>query len=236
MEPAILAIPGFLGLPADWSFLQWKQLIGVDLHAFSWNSLPEWAAQFNQWVCKLEKKPSVLIGYSLGGRLALHALVDRPHQWQAAIIVSAHIGLSDVQERETRRQWDRKWADRFENEDWTSLMQAWNGQEVFTQNDFHFNRCEQHYQRSKLAKFLIQGSLGEQMDLRRQIESLSIPLLWITGARDLRYCQIAQTLIFAHPHSRWEIVAMAGHRVLWVQPKVFSQLVQEFLQKMTPKE
>jgi 2-succinyl-6-hydroxy-2,4-cyclohexadiene-1-carboxylate synthase len=232
MNSAILAIPGFLGLPSDWNFLQWNHLIGVDLHAFSWNSLSEWAGEFNQWAGNLKNKSSVLMGYSLGGRLALHALLDRPKQWQAAIIVSSHPGLSDLNERKMRQQRDRQWAERFEKEDWLSLMQAWNGQEVFGQDGFHFSRREQDYDRLQLAKCLSEGSLGHQEDLRQQIENLSLPLLWITGSKDLRYCQIAEALTFAHPLSRREKVEGAGHRIPWAQPEIFSQMTELFLREI----
>jgi 2-succinyl-6-hydroxy-2,4-cyclohexadiene-1-carboxylate synthase len=231
VKATIWAIPGFLGLPTDWNFLQWKHLIGVDLYAFSWSSLSEWAMQLNEWVDSSKKKPSVLMGYSLGGRLALHALLDRPEQWQAAIIISAHPGLANDHERKKRRENDQKWAERFEREEWTSLMQAWNGQEVFAQDHVHFCRQEQDYQRSQLTQILIQGSVAQQEDLRKQIAISSVPLLWITGSNDRRYCQIAQDLTFAHP-SRWQQIAQAGHRVPWEQPQMFFQIVKNFLEKI----
>lgn len=232
MNSSIWAIPGFLGLPSDWSFLSWNHLVGVDLYAFSWESLSAWAKQFNEWVGAKNQQPAVLMGYSLGGRLALHALIDRPEQWQAAIIISAHMGLKDAQEREKRLQQDLKWADRFAKEEWTSLMQAWNGQEVFTQDHFHFDRHEQSYQRQHLVNILTQGSLAKQADLRQQIANLPIPLLWVTGSLDQRYNQIAQTLTFANPYSRWEKIGQAGHRAPWAQSQIFSQLVQAFLQQI----
>jgi 2-succinyl-6-hydroxy-2,4-cyclohexadiene-1-carboxylate synthase len=231
MNPVIWAIPGFMGLPSDWSFLNWSHLKGVDLYAFSWNSLTDWAKDFNQWVLREKgEQPKFLMGYSLGGRLALHALLDSPQQWKGAIIVSAHIGLDDPQQREIRDQQDRKWAERFEREEWSSLMQAWNGQEIFAQDEFYFNRQEQHYQRSQLAKILVHGSIAKHMDLSPQIATLPVPILWITGKDDQPYCRIAKRLSFAHPYSRWEEVTQAGHRIPWSKQQVFSKLVQAFLQ------
>lgn len=232
MKGTIWAIPGFLGLPSDWNFLPWNEIIGVDLYAFSWDSLSGWAQQFNQWVDQQKKKPAILMGYSLGGRLALHALLDRPDQWQAAIIISAHSGLSDSKEREKRLQNDKKWAERFETEEWTSLMQAWNTQEVFAQDRVHFDRQEAHYQRSLLTKTLICGSLSYQGDLRQQIATLPLPILWITGRYDQHYGHIAQRLSFAHPHSQSVQIAQSGHRVPWNQPHLFSQLVEDFLKSL----
>lgn len=229
MAVTILAIPGFLGLPSDWDFLGWEHLIGVDVNAFAWTHLMDWAEQFNNWVAAQQKAPAVLMGYSLGGRLALHALLYRPEQWKAAIIISAHPGLSVSEERVKRLLRDREWAARFEKEEWVSLMQAWNGQEVFAHDQDQFQRQESHYQRRQLAHWLLQGSLAKQADLSQQIQALSFPILWVTGALDERYGQIAQRLAFAHPQSRWESLARAGHRVPWAQPERFSQAVSRFL-------
>lgn len=223
------ALSGFLGLPADWNDLQLKNLIAVDWQRFTLNSLPEWGKAFNQWIIQQGQAPHILMGYSLGGRLALHALIDQPQLWQAAIIVSAHAGLIDSQERLMRLQRDQGWAKRFENENWTSLMEAWNTQEVFATDSFLFNRQELDYQRVKLSQALVGGSLGNQLDLRPQIAAFSIPILWITGSQDYRYCQIAQSLTFSHPYSYWKQIENAGHRVPWSQPRVFSETVATFL-------
>lgn len=228
----IWALPGFLGLPSDWDFLQQKSLIAVDWQTFAWDSLAEWGSAFNAWVSERSRTPRVLMGYSLGGRLALHALIDRPELWQAAIIISAHPGLTDVQERQRRLQLDEAWAKRFGSENWMSLMEAWNGQAIFAKDSFYFERRESDYQRHQLAHALIHGSLGRQAALFDPIATLPLPLLWVTGSQDDRYCQIAQALTFAHPASRWESIAQAGHRVPWSQPQVFSQMVSNFMAQL----
>jgi 2-succinyl-6-hydroxy-2,4-cyclohexadiene-1-carboxylate synthase len=56
-----------------------------------------------------------------------------------------------------------------------------------------------------------------------------MPILWITGNKDVRFCEVAQELNFAHPLSRWVRVAEAGHRVPWVQPAEFKKCVDTFL-------
>lgn len=226
MTAPIWAVSGFLGLPTDWDFLQFPQVAAVDPHALSWNSLPDWGARFNEWVSR-GTVPSLLIGYSLGGRLALHALLNNPKQWKGAVIISAHPGLSDPLEKAKRLEHDRKWAARFEKEEWASLMQAWNGQEVFS-HDPSVERKEHEYRRDQLVHTLLKGSLSTQADLRHQISQLEMPLLWITGSQDHRFSTLAQTLSFKHPLSRWAKVEGAGHRVPWTQPADFKNLLQQF--------
>lgn len=226
--PLIWAIPGFLGLPSDWEALQLPSLKGINPFVFPWESLSEWGKNFNQWIRTQTTQTACLMGYSLGGRLALHALLDHPSQWQAAIIVSAHPGLSDPHERVMRRQRDQIWAERFKYEEWNVLMQAWNAQEIFAQDTSDFQRRESNYRRDQLAHALMCGSLGQQADLRSQIENLPLPLLWVTGALDVCYSQMAQALKFAHPLSRWIQVPEAGHRVPWMAPQKLRQIVCSF--------
>lgn len=225
----ICALSGFLGLPSDWSHLKWKNLNVIDWQQFSLNSMTDWGKAFNQNSDHQKTAPNILMGYSLGGRLALHALIDQPNLWQGAIIISTHSGLIDDQERLLRQQRDREWATRFENENWDSLMDAWNMQEVFANDPFSFSRKEIDYQRPKLAQALIGGSLGGQADLCQQIASLPFPILWITGALDSRYCQIGQGLTFSNPNSSWKSIKGAGHRVPWSHPQLFSETARAFL-------
>lgn len=228
MTTPIWAVSGFLGLSKDWDFLQFPQMAAVDPHAFPWNSLLDWGVRFNEWVSRQGTAPSLLMGYSLGGRLALHALLNNPKQWKGAVIISAHPGLSDPLEKGKRWQQDRKWAERFEKEEWDSLMNAWNQQEVFS-HDPPFERNEGDYDRDQLVRTLLQGSLGTQTDLRHQISQLEIPLLWITGSNDHRFSAVAQSFAFKHPSSRWEKVEGAGHRVPWAKPADFKNLFHSFL-------
>lgn len=228
----IWALSGFLGLPRDWDFLQWKNLVSIDWQEFALNDLANWGKSFNIWANQQNANPRILMGYSLGGRLALHALIDQPQQWQAAIIVSAHPGLSNLQERQLRIEKDLEWSKRFASENWITLMEAWSAQDVFAHDRWIFDRHESDYQRDKLVQALIHGSRGKQEDLSQRISTLPIPILWVTGSQDFHYNQIAHTLSFAHASSCWKQIEGAGHRVPWSQPQIFSQIVSEFLYKI----
>ena len=229
MIPSIYAVPGFLGLPSDWDFLKSLHVVGVNSDAFPWDNLPDWGTKFNQWVSRQEKGPSFLIGYSLGGRLVLHALLNNPDQWKGAVIVSAHLGLSDPNEKRKRLEQDRQWAERFKTEKWRSLMHSWNQQDVFSDALPPFERKEQDYQREQLIQTLLYGSLSSQEDLRQQVSHLEMPILWITGGKDHRFSSLAQTISFKHSKSQWIKVEGAGHRVPWDQPETFIALLQNFL-------
>ncbi len=115
----LYALHGFLGLSHDWSpfpYINYPQELTHEELPF-W----EWASWFNQnvssWSEKRNKK-NILLGYSLGGRLAMHLLISKPELWDGAIIISAHPGLSSELEKEQRVAQDHEWAVRFKNDPW----------------------------------------------------------------------------------------------------------------------
>src|SRR5215208_5168467 len=72
------------------------------------------------WEAELERlealapAPSVLAGYSMGGRLALALALRRPERVRALVLVSASPGLADAGERAARRAADEALAERIE--------------------------------------------------------------------------------------------------------------------------
>jgi len=219
----LYALTGFLGCSSDWDFFCAADFgVGhlIPVIPKSTVSLESWGADFSLG----KQKKSILLGYSLGGRLALHAILSTPSFWEAAIIVSAHPGLLSESERKTRLLADETWANRFLSEDWDPLLNAWNQQSVL-KTSVPLKRNEKDYDRKELAQMLRTWSLGKQRDLREEISRLSIPVLWITGERDLSYNALSLTVFLNHPLSRHETILHSGHRVPWDAPTAFKEKV-----------
>src|SRR4051812_16270010 len=68
------------------------------------------------YLAALVAEPHVLAGYSMGGRVALHAALARPALVQRLVLVGASPGLADAKERADRRAADDALADRIERE------------------------------------------------------------------------------------------------------------------------
>lgn len=227
----IKALHGFLGTPHDWATLFQGHALQDSVHAIDLFSediinMQSWAAQFNSKHHTHDKQS--LLGYSLGGRLALHLLIDNPKRWSSAVIVSAHLGL-DQSEKKQRSKIDAEWASRFENDPWDQLMNDWNHRKVFN-HSFAFERKEKGYSRSILANVLRTWSLSHQEDLRERIAELPIPILWIAGENDLIYAEQASKVQLCHPLSEVWIVPKAGHRAPWQHPEIFLLKLSQFLE------
>lgn len=249
----IIAVHGFLGRSEDWrpfssafhdgqsrphEFFSWdlyRDVAGlpVDLQV---NYFDFWAKQFCEKVRALYDRP-VLMGYSLGGRLALHALLHDPSLWSAAIIVSAHPGLIRDDLREQRRLNDAHWVERFRRDDWNTLMRAWEGQEIFRNPSpaagaIRLQRAEAEFDRAQLARALQVWSLADQRNLRPSLAELNLPVLWVTGEQDRRYQSLLKDVmidLIDSPAQTWVEIAQSAHRVPWDNPLEFIRVARNFL-------
>ena len=70
------------------------EMITEDLWAKQFQSFDDWTEDFcNRVESEGNGEKSILLGYSLGGRLALHACVHRPDLWQSVVVAGADPGL-----------------------------------------------------------------------------------------------------------------------------------------------
>jgi 2-succinyl-6-hydroxy-2,4-cyclohexadiene-1-carboxylate synthase len=218
----IYALHGFLGRPEDWK--QFKAISHpVELRH------PEldfwaWAKQFNSGI-KKDSEKNILLGYSLGGRLAMHALLENPALWDGAIFVSAHPGLASLEERSLRLESDKLWSERFLKDSWDNLMVDWNVNSIFGGHPFPLPKNEADFDRKALALQLANWSSGKQPCLLPDLEKISIPMLYVAGKCDVKYCQVAEMF---KPFSEVTLISEAAHRVPWDQPDEFMQRIKKW--------
>lgn len=158
-----------------------------------------------------------LLGYSMGGRLALHALLEKSHPWSAAVIVSAHPGLRDPAERQARRHADSVWARKAMLGDWREFLAEWDAQAVLAgcavRDDALAARMATH--RREIACSFVDWSLGAQEPLWDRLVDIQIPILWVVGEEDPKFRQIAELAVGILPKARLAVAPGAGHRVPW---------------------
>ena len=221
------ALPGFLGLKKDWEVFNFSSVRLFDFDDFTFSSLHTLADSLNQLALQQKTFPT-LMGYSLGARVALHALIQAPQLWKSAILISANPGLTEVQAKKRRLQSDKQWANRFLIESWEKVTEDWNDQPIFLKTK-QLKRVEENYSREKIFHLLTSTSLGVQQDLRAKIKALPMPILWVVGKEDTKYLEFSKSIRFSHPLSKVAVLTKAGHRAPWDQPFKFKKVVHEFL-------
>ncbi|MEA2236052.1 MAG: 2-succinyl-6-hydroxy-2,4-cyclohexadiene-carboxylate synthase [Thermoanaerobaculia bacterium] len=199
----ITALHGFLGAPRDWNFLR--------------------DAGFMIETPKLDAIPArgdTLLGYSLGGRLALHALLAGA-QYERAIFISTGLGIEDEPARAARRASDEAWAHRFDTEKWNTVIDAWNAQPLLAGPSLPRSRHDYD------PRALREWSSGALPPVASRLHELTIPTLWIAGARDTKYVAEAQRAASLARNARVAIVEDAGHRVPWERPEALMALLRK---------
>ncbi len=176
----------------------------------------------------------VLCGYSMGGRLALHALLADASPWQGAVIVSAHPGLEDADERAARLAADADLAARALAGDWAAFLDDWNSQPVLAGGavgdggDPHRRAARLRQRRREIARSFLDWSLGAQEPLWDRLAGIRIPVLWITGAEDPKFTALAGRAAAIMPDARHLVIDGAGHRVPWQNPAAFQDALDGF--------
>jgi 2-succinyl-6-hydroxy-2,4-cyclohexadiene-1-carboxylate synthase len=198
----ITCLHGFLGSPRDWDFLRDA---GFDISTPPLDSIPHYG--------------EILLGYSLGGRLALHALLAGA-DYKRAILVSTGLGIEDDEARAARRASDEAWAQRFESEDFDAVMADWNAQPVLAGPSLARTRDDYD------PRALREWSSGALPPVASRLHELTMPTLWIAGARDSKYVAEAKRAAALAPNGRVAIVENAGHRVPWEAPGEFVNLLK----------
>lgn len=207
------------------------RLIAEDLLDAPAAGLDDWADRFCSRIRAAGAGGGrILLGYSLGGRLALHALAACPGLWDGAIVVSAHPGGDDPGAREAIRRRDRRWALRLESEPPARVLRDWDAQPVFGGGPTPAHRPAGSLDGRRWATALRTFSRAEQADLLPRLQAAKLPrLLAVAGADDGPYAAIARRIATAVPAAEVRLVPGAGHRVPWERPEEFTSLVAGFL-------
>jgi 2-succinyl-6-hydroxy-2,4-cyclohexadiene-1-carboxylate synthase len=233
---------GAVGMAADWRAFA-KNLAGggigsraVDLWRFLECCplpLPDFAQALNADACGqvFRGNGRALLGYSMGGRMALHALLENDHPWQAAVIVSAHPGLQNATDRAARRATDAEWASQALVGNWQDFLAAWNAQAVLGSGPLRDPQASGSLimRRREIARSFVDWSLGAQQALGDRLGEITIPVLWVVGENDPKFLDLAERAVSRMPNAHLAIAPGAGHRVPWEAETWFAEQVARFL-------
>ncbi|HBQ1690224.1 TPA: 2-succinyl-6-hydroxy-2,4-cyclohexadiene-1-carboxylate synthase [Klebsiella aerogenes] len=151
-----------------------------------------------------------LIGYSLGGRVAMNFACQPRAGLRGLIVEGGHPGLQDEASRQARLINDSAWAERFRREPLAQVFADWYQQPVFASLNAAQRASLVALRRrnngATLAAMLEATSLAQQADLRPSLQARDFPFHYLCGERDAKFRDIAQALA-ADTH----IIHHAGH-------------------------
>jgi 2-succinyl-6-hydroxy-2,4-cyclohexadiene-1-carboxylate synthase len=233
----IHALHGNFGLPSDWDAAlppsvpakAWH-LWEIRRHHPEARTLTGFATWFNNQIETLPPDPCrILAGYSLGGRLAFHVLLDRPALWHRALIISAHPGLTTEAERTARRALDATWKDRCRNCPWPEVLAAWNAQPILQSPQGPASNLASDDWAKDIAEAFDGWSLGQQQYLVPTLASLPCSGLWMVGTKDAKFTDLAKSTMPSLAGFKLRLNAGGGHRFLPLHAALVLATLEELL-------
>ena len=176
---------------------------------------------------------SVLVGYSLGGRLALRAVLRDPGRYAGLVTVGATAGIDDPALRSSRAEADDRLAAWMEAAPIEDVVSIWERQPLFADQSEALIEEQRPGRMShdpgQLAMLLRTAGQGVLEPVWHGLLMLDLPVLAIAGARDEGYVEAAERIADVAPRGRAAIVEDAGHAAHLQRPQRVAELIEEFL-------
>jgi 2-succinyl-6-hydroxy-2,4-cyclohexadiene-1-carboxylate synthase len=179
---------------------------------------------------------AVLVGYSLGGRLALRAVLRAPERYAGLVTVGATAGLDDPVQRSARAEADERLASWMEAARIEDIVGIWERQPLFADQSETLIESQRPGRLDQdpggLAMLLRTAGQGVLEPVWHELLTLGLPVLAIAGARDEAYVSAAQRIADTAPRGRAAIVADAGHAPQLQRSEELAALIAGFAARL----
>jgi 2-succinyl-6-hydroxy-2,4-cyclohexadiene-1-carboxylate synthase len=246
--PAVLFLHGFMGSSADWRDVTAALgdrafCIALDLpgHGASLGLRPEAytieesARAVIHVLDELRVQRPVMVGYSMGGRLALYMALRRPERCAGLFLESASPGLESEEERVARRVSDEEKAKRLETEDFEAFLRDWYCQPLFASLAREEGLLRQTIEARRrnypeeLTRSLRRMGTGSQPSLWQELKGLAVPTLAVAGELDEEYAAISSRMAGISPRVEPMTIPKVGHNVHGEAPEEYAALLRRFV-------
>ena len=188
--------------------------------------------------CARATHPPILVGYSMGGRVALYTALHHPGTASGLVLLGADPGIEQAAERGRRWMHDLALARELAAAEadpaaFTAWLQRWYAAPLFATLRAHPHspqviRRRQRQRPAHLAAALCGLSVARQPSLWPALPQLALPALFIAGAEDPKYRGIAARIGQIGEPWRTAVCPGAGHAVHLEQPAAVARLIREF--------
>ncbi|MFD3448694.1 2-succinyl-6-hydroxy-2,4-cyclohexadiene-1-carboxylate synthase [Microbacteriaceae bacterium 4G12] len=249
-EPLLL-LHGFTGSKETWrrflpSWSQQFQIITVDLIGHGETDRPDDPKRYRiekvaedivQLLTKLHVQKAHVLGYSMGGRLAITLACLYPEYVQSLLLENCIAGLESEQERIERMQKDEELAAYIEQHGIQAFINRWENIPLFATQKTLPEVVQEQTRKQRLrndAKGLANSlrgmGTGAQPSWWRELKKLEMPILLISGEYDEKFWHILSRMKNEFPRAELVQISEAGHAIHVEQPEKFDTIVSGFLQ------
>lgn len=250
----IVGLHGFVGSGDDWDLPRHALAAAAPGLAVAWTTpdlpghganlppnafpytVPAMAASVASHLRTLSAPP-VLIGYSMGGRVALRLALDWPDLVGRLVLIGAHPGIADADERRARAAEDTARAARIREVGAAAFCAEWSRVPIIATQDRVPEpwRSAMTARRARndtlgLALAAEVGGTGSMEPLGERLGDLAMPTLLVHGADDDKYGDLVAHMLTRTPaHVRPARIGGAGHAAHLEAADAFAARLASFL-------
>jgi 2-succinyl-6-hydroxy-2,4-cyclohexadiene-1-carboxylate synthase len=231
MSNTVVLLHGFTNTSRSWdpviaALPDGYQPVALDIrgHGLASETRPMTLDAVIEDISAAASEPFTLVGYSMGGRIALHAAFRLPERILRLVLIGASPGLEDAAARAERRAADDKLATQIERQTIAEFVDSWARTLVLADQPEQV-RTRGDVDRVGLAaalRVLGTGSLGS---LWRRLPRLQMPVELVVGERDAKFRRVAEQMAESIPDTRISVVPRTGHAVHLEEPGRVAELI-----------
>ncbi len=221
-------------MPPDWTFVT-PDLRGHGRARTAPCTMDDCAADLEELWDHLGVERSHVVGYSMGGRLALHVAVNLPERTRSLLTIGAYAGL-EGEIRVARRAADRALADRIESEGVEAFVRYWESLPMFEgvarrepQLAAVLHDIRMKNSAEGLAASLRDMGAAAMEPLWDELSTIDVPSSFVAGAEDPAFIAHAQRLAALVARARTHVVDESGHSVPFEQPAAMASVLADHL-------
>ncbi len=181
-------------------------------------------------------KPTVLVGYSMGARIALALTMRQRGKYSGLVLISGSPGLKTGDERFMRRNRDANLAQFITEKGVSEFVSYWENLPLFASQKGLAEDLQKQIRSERLnqvgtglAYSLAGVGTGELPSYWADLAALRLPVLLITGELDEKFCHIAEEMQRLLPHVSYVSVKDTGHAVHLEAPGEVSKIINNWL-------
>lgn len=203
----------------------------------------EFLRSIHQIIKECGVKKLIVMGYSIGGRIALQYTLCHQESVRGLILIGATPGIRDASLMLERRELEEEWIDRIDSEGVVAFQNYWQTLPVVASQvriPEEIKEAIRNRRRAALPRELIfslklfgQGVFPALWD---NISELEIPALLVAGADDEKYLELAQEMQKEMKHGTVEAISSAGHMAHLENTPAFANCCEKFINKLVSEK
>lgn len=247
----LLFLHGFTGSAQAWagitpSFVKRYQVVTIDFLGHGKSDAPREVHHYSmekslaalRTLMESFAEPFGVVGYSMGGRVALALTCTHPELVDLVVLESTSPGLRDARDRELRRESDDALASSILENGIASFVEYWENIPLFaSQKKLPDTKIAlQRERRLRNREIGLAGSLrgigtGSQLSYWENLASIRQPALLITGEEDHKYRKIAAKMMDELPSAEHITVDRVGHAVHFEDSDTYISILRQFFDR-----